>query len=151
MIQKILNIKTLQLVIRFFLGFVFIYASMNKISSPGEFALSISNYQLFPNFLINFTAVFIPWLELVCGFGLIFGFHLRENAFVYLSLLITFTLLIALSMIRGLDIECGCFGSEDSSKVGFLKILENLALILLSAYLFHTSIKEKSPVITLNK
>ncbi len=144
MIQKILSIKTLQLLIRFFLGFVFIYASINKISSPSDFALSISNYQLFPDFLVNFIAVFIPWLELVCGFGLIFGFYLKENALVYLSMLVIFTLLIALSIIRGLDIECGCFGSDDSTKVGFLKIIENLVLILLAAYLFFTSIKEKS-------
>jgi uncharacterized membrane protein YphA (DoxX/SURF4 family) len=145
--KKVLDFKWLQIALRFFLGFIFIYAAIGKISESHEFAIAISNYQLFPDFSINFLAVFIPWLEIVCGFGLIFGVCIKENSFIYLSLITLFTLAVAISVFRGLDIECGCFGSEDFSKVGFAKIVENVVLIILALYIFISSLKDNSPSI----
>lgn len=142
--KRVLELNWIQIIIRFFLGFIFIYAAIGKISAPHEFAVAISNYQLFPDFSINFLAVFVPWLEIVCGFGLLFGVYVKENSVIYLSLITLFTLAIIISLLRGLDIDCGCFGYEDSSKVGIVKIGENIVLILLSVFVLFTSLKKDS-------
>lgn len=140
--NRVIDLKWFQIVIRFFLGFVFIYAAIAKISEPDQFAVAISNYQLFPDFSINFLAVFVPWLEIVCGFGLLFGVYIKENSIIYLSLMTLFTLAILISLLRGLDIDCGCFGSEDTSKVGIVKIGENIVLIFLLLFVLITSLKK---------
>lgn len=140
--KRVLELNWIQIIIRFFLGFVFIYAAIAKISEPDQFAIAIFNYQLFPDFSINFLAVFVPWLEIVCGFGLLFGVYIKENSMIYLSLMTMFTIAIIISILRGLDIECGCFGSEDSSKVGIVKIGENIVLIFLSIFVLFTSLKK---------
>ena len=39
-----------------------------------------------------------------------------------------FTVAVSLAVARKLDIECGCFGTADASRVGGLKLLENVLL-----------------------
>lgn len=134
--------KLFLLIFRYVLGFIFIYASIEKIYDPQEFATAIARYDLIPNYLINFLSVLIPWIELVCGFGLIFGYYLKENAIIYLVLMTVFTLLVLISMIRGLDISCGCFGSEEATKVGMLKLTENIGILLIAIYVFIFTIKD---------
>ena len=41
-------------------------------------------------------------------------------------LLVIFIVAIIISLFRGLDINCGCFGTVDGAKVGLQKILENI-------------------------
>ncbi len=126
-------------VIRLILAFIFIFAGIEKIKSPHNFAISIDAY-----WMINFIVIFIPWLELFVGFGIIFGYKLKANLYLYIFMMINFTVLILIAMVKGLDIECGCFG-EHSTKVGFQKLMENLFIILLVFVLlkFKNSYREK--------
>ena len=131
MITKILNNKYLLFTIRLFFGFVFIFAAISKISDPEGFSQAIYNYKLLPLFLINIFAIILPWIELCTGILLIFGILVKENSQILSGLLIIFIVAIIISLFRGLDIECGCFGTVDGSKVGLIKILENFGLLLL--------------------
>lgn len=127
--------KYILLVIRLFLGFIFLYAAITKIAEPDAFAISIKNYKLIPEVLTNLFAVVLPWVELSSALLLIFGISVRENSAIISALLIIFIAAIFISVLRGLDIECGCFGTADGSKVGILKILENFGLLLLGIIL----------------
>ena len=131
MLNKILNNKYLLLLFRLFLGFIFVYASVSKISDPENFSQAIYNYKLLPLSLINIFAIVLPWIELVAGILLIFGISVKENSVLLSTLVIIFILAITISLFRGLDIDCGCFGTVDGAKVGILKILENIGLLLL--------------------
>ncbi len=122
--------KYFQLIIRVIIGFVFIFAGMEKISDPEGFAVSISNYKAVPIWTVNFFAIIIPWIEVVSGLFLIFGIFIKENTLIISSLLVVFIILVAYAMIRGLDIECGCFGTMDGARVGFKKILENTLMLI---------------------
>lgn len=116
-------------ILRLILAFIFILSALEKFKSLESFALNVDVYQIFPAIVVNLIVVIIPWLELFIGFGLLFKFKLRANLLLYLILMIGFTILVVIAMIKGLDIECGCFG-ESSTRVGVQKIVENMIIIL---------------------
>ena len=134
--RKLLSNKYLILVSRIVLGIVFIFAGEEKIASPDNFAVAISNYRIFPVFTLNIIAITLPWLEVVAGLLLIFGISIKENSAIIGTLMIAFTVLVFIALFRGLDIDCGCFGTSDAQKVGLFKIIENVGLILLSFHVF---------------
>jgi len=135
MINKILSNKYLLLFIRIFFGFIFIFAAISKVTDSPGFSQSIYNYKLMPDFIINLLAIAFPWIELVAGILLVFGISVKENSAILSGLLVIFIFAIAISLARGLDIDCGCFGTVDGSKVGLMKILENIGLLLLGLIL----------------
>jgi putative oxidoreductase len=127
---KLLGNKYFLLAIRIVLGTIFVFAAVSKAAEPELFARSIANYKLLPIFLVNIFAIILPWIELCAGLLLIFGVSVKENSVILSGLLSVFIIAIIISLIRGLDIECGCFGTVDGAKVGVQKILENIGLIL---------------------
>ncbi|GEM_PF-632656 len=135
--EQILNHKLTNLfsfIIRLFLAFLFIYAALTKIYLPVDFANAIDSYQIVPNWLINFFAIVIPWFELFIAFGILFKYKYKENLLLYSFLMMIFSTFIVIAMLKGLDIECGCFG-ENSTKVGLKKLIENIGIIILSLFL----------------
>ncbi len=129
MINKIISNKYFLLTIRIFLAFVFLFAAISKVTDAVAFSQSINNYKLLPNFLVNFTAIVLPWIEFSAGLLLIFGISVKENSAIFTGLLAIFILAITISLVRGLDIECGCFGTVEGSKIGIIKLLENFGLL----------------------
>ncbi|MBU2508167.1 MAG: DoxX family membrane protein, partial [Bacteroidetes bacterium] len=119
------------------IGIVFIFASLDKIANPGDFAVAIVNYKIIPLSLVNIFAIVIPWLELFCGILILFGEYIKESSFIISSLLLVFVVMIAAAVFRNLDIDCGCFGTLDAQKVGLTKIAENILLLLLSVNIFY--------------
>jgi putative oxidoreductase len=118
------------LVFRVVLGGLFIYAGAVKIAAPLDFAQSVRNYQLVGQSLSFFAALVLPWLEVLAGAFLIAGIWKRGAALVISGLLVFFIALTVATMLRGLDIECGCFGAVDR-KAGWSVILEDLAMLYL--------------------
>jgi putative oxidoreductase len=118
------------LLVRVVVGFLFIAASIDKIASPDTFAAAIGNYHLLPSSLLVPVATVLPWMELLCGIGLVSGFHDRGSALLVSCMLIVFTLAVFTALFRGLDISCGCFTLDPGVRhVGWSKIIENLLLL----------------------
>ena len=134
--MNILKNKYLILMLRIILSLVFIFSGIEKIINPELFSDSISNYRLFPSFSINLIAITIPWIELTVGLLLLFGISVKDNIIIINSLLMFFVVIILIAVIRGLDIDCGCYGSS-SQKVGFLKIIENVILFIFGIILYN--------------
>jgi len=125
--------------VRLIVGGVFIYAGYVKIIDPSGFAKNVFQYQLLPNnLLVNLSALFLPWLEVVCGAALILAPRLRRGASIWiLGLLAVFTITVIISLARGLDISCGCMSTDpDASKIGWKKVAENTGLIVLTLIAF---------------
>ncbi len=120
---------------RILLGLIFIYASYDKIMDPGQFARDINNYHIVPFGFENSIAIFLPWLELLLGLGLITGLFLDGSSVFCGGLLIIFILIIFQAILRGFNIECGC-GLKEGEMVGWSKILENLVFLGFSYLIF---------------
>ncbi|MBA4378692.1 MAG: hypothetical protein C0395_08610 [Gemmatimonas sp.] len=119
----------MDLLLRFLVGGTFVYASFDKILDPAGFAQSIAHYRLAPAWLLHPMAMLVPWLELVAGGAMILGFARRGAAWLVILMLAMFMAAIGSAMARGLDISCGCFGTEDAHAVGLSLLLRDLALL----------------------
>lgn len=123
------------LMIRFLLGAVFIFAGVPKIMDTAAFAGAVYNYQLLPDMMINFFAMFLPWLEVVVGVLLILGIWLPGAVVIYNGLMITFMAALGISAARGLDISCGCFSTDAGDAIDWKTIARDTTLLLASLYL----------------
>lgn len=133
--NNFLSNKYLLFLCRVIVGFVFIYAGILKISDPAGFSDAINNYDLLPLSFVNFFAITLPWIEVVAGLFLLFGVSVKENSFIISIMLLVFIFAIVISLGRGLNIDCGCFGTSSGTKVGIIKLLENIALLTFSLLL----------------
>ena len=123
--------KGVLLAFRLVLGGLFVYAGAVKVLDPLDFAQNIRNYQLVGQSLSFIAAIVLPWLEILAGLALILGVWTRGAALVVAGLLVFFIVLTAVTMVRGLDVDCGCFGSL-SRKSGWGVILEDLGMLALA-------------------
>lgn len=122
--------RPLLLLFRVALGGLFIYAGVVKVADPLGFAQDIRNYRLVGQTLSFVAALVLPWLEIVAGAFLVAGISTRGAALVVTGLLVFFILLTLVTMARGLDVDCGCFGSL-SRRSGWGVVLEDLGMLAL--------------------
>ena len=121
---------------RLVLAGVFIFAGAVKIYDPGQFAIEVQRYQLLPWKVCAVIAVYLPWLELLSGLCL-FLKSLERGALVLITLLLSiFTLVLGSALVRGLSIDCGCFGHAFISTGTVVPILRNLLLLLFAGVLW---------------
>jgi uncharacterized membrane protein YphA (DoxX/SURF4 family) len=120
---------------RLIVGAVFIWAGILKILDVLGFAQSIANYRIFPYWLSFFLALALPWLEVICGAFLVFGLFRRSSALLLSGLLAAFLALVVITIARGLDVDCGCFGSL-SRKVDYLLLITDCILLFFSLNVF---------------
>ena len=120
--------KALLIIFRIILGGLFVYAGVTKALAPLDFAQNIRNYQIVGQSLSLIAAIILPWLEILAGAFLVAGIWKRGAALVISGLLVFFIVLTIVTMIRGLDVDCGCFGAMDR-KAGLSVILEDLAML----------------------
>ena len=118
------------LVLRVFLGGMLIYSSIHKVQSPDAFAIAIRGYKMLPFEITNLFALSVGWSELVIGLMLILGVMTRQAAAGTFLLLLSFTIAIATTIVRGIAVDCGCFGSEGGDQTGYPLVFRNIFLIL---------------------
>jgi uncharacterized membrane protein YphA (DoxX/SURF4 family) len=136
-VKKLLSSPQLVLVVRVFIGILFVISSLEKIVDPGGFARSVTNYGLLPEWMPMIAATILPWLELLCGFAMLFGVFLRGGSLLLLGMLAVFTLAVLSALLRGLDISCGCFTQDPATgRIGWMKLAENSSLILLALFVY---------------
>ncbi len=102
-------LRLLHTTCRIVLGAVFIYASWGKILDPQAFADIIANYQVVSPAAGRLTALFLPYLEMVCGACLIINRWPRGSALLVSGMMVVFMAALGYNIYRGIDVNCGCF------------------------------------------
>ncbi len=113
--MRIIHNDYLTMLSRLVIGIRLIYASYYKVIEPASFAKSIWYYHMVPGSLINLMALVLPWLELICGLGLILGLF-YDGAKVWATLMmVMFIIALSSTIVRGIDIDCGCFKASQGA------------------------------------
>ncbi|SIO10123.1 Methylamine utilisation protein MauE [Singulisphaera sp. GP187] len=106
------GISALASILRVALGGVLLVSSFWKLYQPYEFLTVIYDYDLVGAYLGLFMAILLPWFELALGLALMMNIMERGALLLGSMLLGVFTTVQAISLWRGLNITCGCFGSQ---------------------------------------
>ena len=117
---------------RILLAMVFIYAGIAKINSPQDFADKIAGYQILPAALINLLAMGLPLFELACGLFVLSGFYVRIGALGMLGLLSIFMGALVIALVRGLSVDCGCFGPDGGLETPWMALWRDTILLVLA-------------------
>ena len=131
--RRIIDNDYLTLIIRLFVGCLFIYASIYKIIQPSDFAKSIWYYHMIPGVYINLIALILPWLEFLCGLGLILGIYYRGSVLIINLMTVLFIIALTSAVIRGISIDCGCFRASVATNDSARETLwRDIGLIILT-------------------
>lgn len=133
----------LVLIARLIVGVTLIVYGASKLPVPTDFLKSIEAYDILPTrppWLLNGSALLLPWLEIVCGIALVLGRLARAAALLAFATLTVFTAAILVRSFQvmaaegtpflELAFDCGC-GS--GTVIIWQKLLLNGALIALTA------------------
>ena len=127
---------------------VFVYAGVDKLRDPLQFADSIAAFAMLPTPLITPFALGLPIFEVLCGLLILVPPSRRVSALA-LSLANTmFLVALASALARGITLDCGCFGTGTPSRPRmWLEAALDVALLAasLSVYLRSTSPIEHTP------
>jgi putative oxidoreductase len=121
---------------RLVLGLLFLLAGATKIYDPGMFAIELERYQILPWEICVVSANYLPWIEVLAGLGLFIKSFDRGALLLITLLLCLFTLALVSALIRGLSIDCGCFGHTFISTGTIVPIFRNSALLLMAGILW---------------
>jgi uncharacterized membrane protein YphA (DoxX/SURF4 family) len=134
--MSLLRNPWISFVARLIVGGIYIYASVDKIIHPDAFAKIVNNYHILPGVLVNIFALILPWLELVCGVALIAGTRVLGASIILSGLTAVFIVAVGINVIRGVNIDCGCFStSSHSRKLGLTLLVQDAGLLLLALHI----------------
>ena len=120
---------------RIVLGGVFLAAGASKVLDPGGLAASIRSYELhLPEWFASISAHALPFLEIMLGLYLLAGLFTRLSAWATNGLMILFILALLQGAVRGLQIDCGCFGSSTEESNLWLDAARDVALLALGLH-----------------
>lgn len=135
--KKIINNDYLILLVRIAVGAIFIYASINKITNPAQFARIVYNYHLVPSDLINIFALILPWVEIAAGICIMLGIWKEGGILLANLLVLSFIIALSINLARGVNLECGCFTVSSKAKSNIISLLiRDFGLLALTAYLY---------------
>ncbi len=119
-------------VIRLALGLTFVWAAVDKIIHPDQFARIIYNYHLLPGEYINVFALLLPWVELLTGVMVILGLWEKAAVVIIAGMLAMFIVALSIAIARGVNIECGCFSTTSKAKAPVLDLIIRDAIMLVA-------------------
>ena len=131
--------------IRVSLGAIFIYAALPKIADPVAFAGSVANYRILPYFWSYLAAAVLPFLELICGLLLVSGYRVKTGALIIAALNVAFMAALVSVIVRGLDIDCGCFKQGGSKTSPWIALGRDAIFLAMTATVLWFEGRRTSP------
>jgi uncharacterized membrane protein YphA (DoxX/SURF4 family) len=124
---------------RLVVGVVDLIAGLSKFPDPAANVRQVRAFQILPEAVVPTVGHALPTAELVIGGALILGLLTRAFAVIGGLFLVAFIIGIAAAWARGLEINCGCFGSHgvpaDPHRQYALDIARDIGLVLCCAWL----------------
>ena len=124
---------------RVVLGGVLLVAGTLKALDPRASVAAVQAYELLPNGLATAVGWGLPFAEIALGVLLLAGLGIRVVAAATAVLLVVFVAAVASAAVRGLSIDCGCFGAGGAVAPGETaygaEIARDVGLLVLAGWL----------------
>ena len=115
-------------VFRFGLALVFLLSGLAKLPRRDEFTRAVRNYRLVPERVGEVAGKTLPPVEVAAGALLALGLGVRPVAVLLALFLVAFSVAVAVNLLRGRAIECGCFGPIAASRITWWTVVRNFVL-----------------------
>ena len=96
---------------RLTLGITLIVAGALKLPNLDGSVHSTNAYEILPYELVKLVGYGMPFAEVILGILLVLGLFTRLSGFLGAGMMLAFIIAIASVWIRGISIDCGCFGN----------------------------------------
>jgi len=99
------------LVFRLLLAGIFLLGSISKLVDIQRYSVeAVYSFGILPEGLAILFGLALPFIELLCGLGLLLGILTRLSALGTALMSIAFFVAKAVVLLQGRNIDCGCFG-----------------------------------------
>lgn len=100
------------LVFRLILAVIFLLSSLGKLVDIERYSVdAVYNFGILPMVLARPFGRVMPFIELLCAWGLLFGVLTRLSALGSGLMSVAFFVAKAIVLSQGRQVECGCFGA----------------------------------------
>lgn len=122
-------------------------AAMHKILYPFQFYRSILDYRLIGGNPAVWLAFWFPFFEVFTGIGILIRRTRHESLMISAILLTGFLLLLIITVLRGMEIGCGCFSfsTEESLEMAIVRDLIFLTINSIAIICSFRLIKMEKP------
>ncbi len=121
-------------ILRVGLGVLTIVTGALKIGHAVELASSIAAFRLLPASAIAPIALALPFFEIFVGLYLVLGLFTRWAAWLAMLQFFLYGTAIASAVLRGLAVNCGCFGPQDRATADWPHVAFDFGLGLCAAF-----------------
>lgn len=138
--------KAVDLVVRIFVGILFIFSGLVKLNDPMGTAIKMEEYfDVFSNDIWSAFHYLVPFalpvglvvviLEIVLGVSVLINYRMKITAWILLLLIIFFTFLTFYSAFFNKVTDCGCFG-DAIPLTPWQSFYKDLILFMLILFIF---------------
>jgi uncharacterized membrane protein YphA (DoxX/SURF4 family) len=124
---------------RLVVGVMDLWAGIAKFPDPAGNVRQVRAFQILPEAVVPTVGHALPTAEIVIGAALILGLLTRLFAVISALFFVAFIIGIAAAWSRGLEINCGCFGSHgvpaNPQRQYAVDIARDVGLLLCSCWL----------------
>jgi uncharacterized membrane protein YphA (DoxX/SURF4 family) len=124
---------------RLIVGLVDIAAGISKFPDPAGNVRQVRAFQILPESVVPTVGHALPTVEILIGGMLLLGLLTRSFAVLATLFFVAFIIGIASAWARGLEINCGCFGSHgvpaNPQRQYAIDIARDIGLVICSLWL----------------
>jgi putative oxidoreductase len=132
------SLKIVVLCFRLILAVLFIIAAFGKLVDIERYSVqAVYFFVILPMFLARPFGLALPFIELLCGLGLLFGVLTRLSALGIGLLSLSFFIAKTIVFLQGRSVDCGCFGAFGQT-VASLTIFLDLPMIFFAMVVMWT-------------
>ncbi len=124
----------------FILFTIYFLAGITKIFTPAQFYQAVRSYGIVREpFLVAMLSSILPFFEVFCALFLLIPSWRKSSSLLIFLMTVIFLFAIVSAYLRGLAIDCGCFGGFLIGETGVATIVRNIFLATLSGLIFFKS------------
>ncbi len=113
---RMLADRRVVLAVRIVLAAIFLASAAGKLIDIDRYSIrAVYEFNILPGSMARIYGLALPFIELICALGLLFGVLTRLSALGIGALSISFFAAKGIILLRGQDIACGCFGPITST------------------------------------